>query len=76
MCICRQDSEGSRRACLEAATLLSCLAEADQGSEFREKLMNAVPVLVAHLSGGLGVGTAEQSATALGNNSSYLPRWA
>jgi len=63
---CRQDNEGSRRACFEAATLLSCLAEADQGLGFREKLMTAVPVLVAHLSGGLGVATAEQSASALG----------
>lgn len=52
--------------CLEVATLLSSLAAADLDNQHCKQILAAAPILTAHLSGGLGVATAEQCASTLG----------
>ena len=70
---CRNGSELSLKCCLEAASILSALTAADAEFSFCGQMLEAGPLLIAHLSGGMGWATAEQSAWVLGTFN--VPEW-
>ena len=61
---------------MEAACALSALLAADLGGDFCRDMLEAAPLLIAHLSGGMGIATAEQSAWILGEPSAENERMA
>ena len=65
---CRDDNELNRRISLEAACVFSALLAADKEGGICQDMLEAAPLLIAHLSGGMGTATAEQCAWILGEH--------
>ena len=53
---------------LEAASVFSALLAIDHEGDFCQDMSEAAPLLIAHLSGGMGTATAEQCAWILGED--------
>lgn len=66
---CREHSELSKQICLEATRVLSAMLGGDAEGLVCQDMLEAAPLLIAHLSGGMGTATAEQSAWILGKPS-------
>ena len=62
----REHSELSIQICLEATRVLSAMLGGDAEGLVCQDMLEAAPLLIAHLSGGMGTATAEQSAWILG----------